>query len=191
MKEKVGLIKPLELTSIQQWERVNWFLLVSASIFILNAAFLLVSFDSEPIEIRKKLISAHQESVGFPRHLLAFITYIGKVKSFGDNENDVNFPKLPEHKKLAEYEYHDFPFWRYGVYYKSSMYFITCDPNGLVTKYDIDEDFHVQIPESGIPNVHLHHVRALHVGRYFWVYDGLHYPDRGGSKIFKNLNLNT
>ena len=58
----------------------------------------------------------------------------------------------------------------FGVYHDKSIYFLPCNPDLLVTKYDVDENKHSTVPNSFALNHHVgEKVKGLRVGNYFWI----------------------
>ena len=109
--------------------------------------------------------------LGFPKLQMALISDIGNITDFtmGGINNDNTFPQLP--KKTNEEVYFGTAIYDYfGVYHDKSIYFLPCNPDLLVTKYDVDENKHSTVPNSFALNHHVgEKVKGLRVGNYFWI----------------------
>ena len=101
---------------------------------------------------------------------MALISDFGNITDFtiGGIKNNT-FPQLP--KKTNEAVYFGTSIYDYfGVYHDKSIYFLPCNPDLLVTKYDVDENNHRTVPNSFALNHHVgDHVKGLRVGNYFWI----------------------
>ena len=177
-KRLVSNRQGLELSNRQQWERINWFLFVAALILSLNISILLVLFDYGFVKIQKTVTLTKEEVVGFPRPQLALISENGIIQTFGMSKSNLKFPKLPEHRK----EGFSTTFAIFGVYYKKSIYFLSCNPERFVTQFSLEDNFHTLIPDSGIPNEHLLYTKGIQVGKYFWIFDGVSHGIEGLGK---------
>ena len=79
---------------------------------------------------------------------MALISDFGNITDFtmGGIKNNT-FPKLP--KKTNEEVYFGTKAYDYfGVYHDKFIYFLPCNPNQLVTKYEVDENKHSTVPNS-------------------------------------------
>ena len=101
---------------------------------------------------------------------MALISDFGNITDFtiaGINNNTI--PKLPKTTNEAVYlgtEIYDY----FGVYHDKYIYFLPCNPDLLVTKYDVDENKHSTVPNSLALNHHVGKiVKGLRVGNYFWI----------------------
>lgn len=94
--------KEFELTTDQQWERVNIVLLITALIFFLNTLGLLTKLyfdgffgDYEDVFIQKTLYVIQDQTVGFPMLHLAILTNTGLLDDFSlDGTKNRTFLKL-------------------------------------------------------------------------------------------------
>ena len=101
---------------------------------------------------------------------MALISDFGNITDFTIGRIKYNtFPQLP--KKTNEAVYFGTSIYDYfGVYHDKSIYFLPCNPDMLVTKYDVDENKHSTVPNSFALNHHVgDHVKGLRVGNYFWI----------------------
>ena len=158
----------LELSNHQQWERIFWCLFVAALILSLNISILLLLFDHGYVRIQKTVLLTKKEVVGFPKPQLALISNTGMIQTFGLSKNgNLKLPKLPEQDLKG------FPVAYFGVYYKNSIYFLSCNPKRLVLQFSLEDNLQTLIPDSGIPNEHLLYSKGTQVGKYFWIFDGM------------------
>ena len=101
---------------------------------------------------------------------MALISDFGNITDFtiGGIKNNT-FLQLPKTTNEAVYmgtSIYDY----FGVYHDKSIYFLPCNPDLLVTKYDVDENKHSTVPNSFALNHHVgDHVKGLRVGNYFWI----------------------
>ena len=101
---------------------------------------------------------------------MALISDFGNITDFTIEGIENNtFPKLPE-KTNEEVHFGTSRYAYFGVYHDKYIYFLPCNPDLLVTKYDIDENKHRLVPNSLVPNHHVTQtVKGLRVGNYFWI----------------------
>ena len=101
---------------------------------------------------------------------MALISDFGNITDFtiGEIKNNT-FPKLPKTTNEAVYlgtEIYDY----FGVYHDKYIYFLPCNPDLLVTKYNVDENKHSTVQNSLALNHHVGEiVKGLRVGNYFWI----------------------
>ena len=102
---------------------------------------------------------------------MALISDFGNITDFtiGGINNNNTFPQLP--KKTNEKVYYGTDIYDYfGVYHDKSIFFLPCNPDLLVTKFDVDENKHSTVPNSLAINHHVgEKVKGLRVGNYFWI----------------------
>ena len=191
-------VEKFELTKNEQWERLNAILLILALILSCNIVgiFFKLYFDGflgdyNNIFIKKSLYISEDQTVGFPILHLAILTDTGLLDDFSiEGKKNRTFLKLQEEKTKDSAGSHIAlpPYAKFAFYYKSSIYFLTCNPDGLVIKYNIDDNSHRTIPDSLIPNLQLIYAKGIQVGNYFWIFDGTG-PLFGRIMIIEKLNI--
>ena len=108
--------------------------------------------------------------LGFPKLHMALISDFGNITDFTmDGIKNDTFFQLPQ-KTNEEVFFGTSRYAYFGVYHDKYIYFLPCNPDLLVTKYDIDEKKHRSVPNSLVPNHHVGEiVKGLRVGNYFWL----------------------
>ena len=100
--------------------------------------------------------------------------------SMGGISKRKDFPKL-QIKEFSNYDIQDpdlqvaipsFYYNYFGAFYGQSLYFISCNPNYLVTKFSLRQGGHRTIANSKIINNHYSQVTGIQVGHFFWIMDG-------------------
>ena len=128
---------------------------------------------------------------------MALISDFGNITDFtiGGIKNNT-FPQLP--KKTNEAVYFGTSIYDYfGVYHDKSIYFLPCNPDLLVTKYDVDENKHSTVPNSLALNHHVGEiVKGLRVGNYFWIMinrinEYSNSPLHSGKIIFQTFSIDS
>lgn len=108
-------------------------------------------------------------------HLLMLSKY-GYLDDFsfgGDKKNHTL--KLPETRPNSHGTFSLAPYFIFGAFHKKIIFFLTCDPDSLVTAYDPIKGTHELLPNSQIPNTHLLYAKSVQVGNFFMVFSGVYY----------------
>ncbi len=172
----------LELSTEGQKDRISILLTFSAFVLIINTAILLRALINDGIFqhriiIEKEITSIKQQSFDAisAQHML-IMSYGGYVEDFSvEAETRKDFPQLSTTSlKVDLYTFHNVAvkYKYFGAFYKESIYFLTCNQDLPVIRFDLRNGNHHTIDKSHIIFPHLVHVTGVQVGDKFWILGG-------------------
>lgn len=165
-----------------QNERITILFLTIGFVLCLQANALLLYWkpnNKNDVIINQVLVES-PVSYGMPVPHLAMFGDAGYVESFSIFENTTvkDFPNLPHAEITTDGDnyFSNLPYYQiFAAAYKNIIYFLTCNPEKMVTKVEMDKNGHHEtIPGSKIPNSHFMVAQGVQVGNYYWILGG--YP---------------